>query len=222
MPKQSESRIILPQRVTQGQPVSAIWANQIREAIWRLTMRYGSDTQSPKPDYVHPFQIRAWYDSENEETHVQVAFGAFTANTYGEDGAGDYVANSTDYTVKVGSSTGDAIGLGADHPSLELASGDDYGIWVVATMTDSNVAVPGQGVWQFISINASPYLIASTTATTPTASGSLGVSGKYHAWFIGSVSVAANGMPLVSQHRKSDICHQGSIWFEPEPPEEEP
>jgi hypothetical protein len=55
MPKQSESRIILPQRVAQGQAISAIWANQIREAIWRLTMRYGSDATGPTLPEYHPF-----------------------------------------------------------------------------------------------------------------------------------------------------------------------
>lgn len=183
-------------------------------------MRFGTDENTLRPDYVHPFQIRAWYDAAEDETRIQVATGAFTANKYGEDGAGDYNGVSTDYVVQVGSSTGGATGLGNDFPSIELTAGNDYGIWLVATMTDSQVAVTGQGTWNFIGVNAAPYVIASTAATTPGSSASLSVGGKYHAWFLGLVEVNSAGAPAVTQHRRSDVSHQGAVWFEPEPPEE--
>jgi hypothetical protein len=222
MPKQSESRIILPQRVAQGQAISAIWANQIREAIWRLTMRYGSDQTNPDPKENHPFRILAWYDSAAEKTWIASAFGAFTRNGYGENGAGDWTATSSDLSVRVGSDAGDFIGLTPSSGKIELASGNDYGVWLVARLADFNVSVSGQGVWNFINTTGDPFIIASTAATTPTSAGSIsGVSGKFHAWFLAFVGVNSAGIPLVSQYRKSDISHQGAIWFEPEPPEEE-
>jgi hypothetical protein len=170
----------------------------------------------PRPP-VHPFAIRAWHYPTEEKTSLQVAHGAFTAHRYGENGSGDWTASSTDYAVRMGGPSGDFLGWGDAAPAIELGSNLTYGVWVLIPLNSSSTGVSGVGTWKFINSVGDPWLVASVAATTPGASGLLGLVGEYHAWYIGRVEVDTAGAPQWEQYRRSDITHSGSTWFEPEP-----
>jgi len=224
MPKQSESRIILPQRVAQGQPVSAIWANQIREAIWRLTMRYGSDATGPTLPEYHPFKIVAWYDASANKTKFQVGSGAFTANEYFfdsdiyDDTGQIFTCRSREESVKMGVPIGPNVGLGPSAAGVEIDKGDEYGVWIVVEVTVSSGTSITNGTPFFTVLLEVPVAIASANAPEKTQAADIGADSPYsnfHAFYLGKITVNENGIPFVEQYRKSDIEWQGSAWFRP-------
>jgi hypothetical protein len=217
MPKQSESRIILPQRVAQGQPVSAIWANQIREAIWRLTMRYGSDATGPTLPEYHPFKIVAWYDASESKTKFQVGSGAFTENYYTHNGT-IFVGATSERSVKMGTPTGSDIGLGPSAAGVEIDDDDEYGVWIVVEVAASSGTSITNGTPFFTVLLEVPVAIASANAPEKTQAADIGADSPYtnfHAFYLGKITVNENGIPFVEQYRKSDIEWQGSAWFQP-------
>jgi hypothetical protein len=172
--------------------------------------------------YSHPFAVFAWYDDDEDKTWMQADDGAFTANGYTTDGeSSDLASTNRDWRVRLGSSVGDFLGIGPTHPKLQLAKNSVYGVWVVGFLNASRASGTA-GQWGLVNLVGDPVLLLSTTATTLGDGNSITGGGSfYHSWFIGRIEVSSSGVPEVTQHRRSDIDHQGCAWFEPEPPEEE-
>ena len=95
MPKPSAVPIKMPPRVMKGQDITAEWANSIREAVWRLTMRGGPDIPAPRARKAHnPFDVllEAVPDTDPVEYQVLVQDGWVNERI---PGVNDPVTNAT-------------------------------------------------------------------------------------------------------------------------------
>lgn len=173
----------------------------------------------------HPFEIFAWYDTVAGKTKYQVAPGAFTVNEYYfdsdiyDDTGQVFTGRSEECDVKLGVPVGPSLGIGPSSPSAEIASGDDYGVWIVIEITaGSSASVGGQGNAFFLWQREVPVVVASDNAPEKTDASALGPDSPYsnfHAFYLGKISVNSSGIPEVTQYRKSDIEWQGAAWFQP-------
>jgi hypothetical protein len=126
----------------------------------------------PREEYPpHPFEIFAWYDTVAGKTKYQVAPGAFTVNEYYfdsdiyDDTGQVFTGRSEECDVKLGVPVGPSLGIGPSSPSAEIASGDDYGVWIVIEITaGSSASVGGQGNAFFLWQREVPVVVASDNA----------------------------------------------------------
>jgi len=120
--RNSGTPIILPERVSPGDPPKAEWANRVRECLQRLAGRgvEGAPGLPPTPPYIHPFQLFPAYESS--AYILRVAIGRVTAQRWVYDGANPPKYSAEDVQVFYDTSVGDLLTtiLGRQHPLATL------------------------------------------------------------------------------------------------------
>jgi len=145
----SEIQIPIPQRVSTGDPISARWANQLRDCVQRLAMR-NQPRERKQSAYVHPWKAYSYGDDT-----VGVGYGSLLAyeGASATDGSltmrefkyfeGFEPESYTPITVTGAGSLYGAISAGlASYPDINFAgttspSGDSFTVDLFRVFPDS-------------------------------------------------------------------------------------
>ena len=124
--------ITIPPRQGKGDPITAAWANQIREAIYRLANRPGNvETRKPaEPAPYIPWKPAFFVNAENEESfrvNIGTVNGILASNwneTFDTPTAGNVEFLVMTLTAASGEITGALLSLDVSAPTTENITAD--------------------------------------------------------------------------------------------------